>query len=318
MSNLPEFGSIVNVAPDGLADEFRSIWTDLRNVSYSVGWLDADGINTRYIRAGDPSAPKLLLLHGTGGHAEVFAPNFGAFSEHYDCWAIDMVGHGYTDKPDRPYDSFFTAQFLQNFMDAADIERADVAAISVGALHALRLAQVAPDRVRRLLLITPFGAPMPEPDQRLHRFWTSPERREMGGRDEAAKNPSFEVAKEILSGVVADIDTIPDDMIAARFDVARQPGAPDAYKHVMWWMEYDIRIKNTFTKEQLAEIKHPTLAFVGSGDPTFVPNGHGVAKAMPNCACLVVDGTSHWPNYEDPGTFNRIGLEFLAADFSDL
>lgn len=313
-SNVPEFGTVTTIEADGPGDEFRSVWTDLRNVSFSQGWLDVNGIRTRYLRSGNPDAPKLVMLHGTGGHAEVFAPNLGPFGEHFDCWAIDFVGHGYTDKPDRPYDSFFTAQYLQDFMDAAGIESADYIAISVSALHTLRLAQVAPERVRRMMLVTPFGSPMPEEGQRLYNMWTSTERRKMPGRDDAAKAPTFDTAKKILSGVVADIDLIPDDMIAARFDVARQPNAAEAYEHVMWWLEHDIRIENTFTKEQLADVAHPTLTFGGAADPAFVPNAIGTAEAMPNAACIIVNGVSHWANYEDPGSFNRIGLEFLTTD----
>ncbi|MFK7919101.1 MAG: alpha/beta fold hydrolase [Ilumatobacter sp.] len=313
MSSIPEFGTTTTIRADGLPDEFRSVWTDLRNVSFSQGWIDANGVRTRYLRAGNPDAPKLVMLHGTGGHSEVFAPNLGPFSEHFDCWAIDFVGHGYTDKPDTPYDSFYTAQYLQDFMDAAGIDTADYIAISVSALHTLRLAQVAPDRVRRMVLVTPFGSPMPEEGDRLYNMWTDKERRKMGGRDDAAKAPTFDTAKKILSGVVADIDQIPDDMIAARFDVARQPNAPEAYQHVMWWAEHDIRIANTMTKEQLAEIPHPTLTFGGAGDPAFLPNATRTAESMPNAACVIVEGASHWANYEDPGSFNRIAGEFLTS-----
>ena len=35
----------------------------------------------------------------------------------------------------------------------------------------------------------------------------------------------------------------------------------------MWWLEHDIRMRNTFTKEALGEIPHPTLAFAGGADP---------------------------------------------------
>jgi pimeloyl-ACP methyl ester carboxylesterase len=234
MSALPEYGSTITIAPDGLPDEFRSIWTDLRNVSFSQGWIDVNGINTRYLRAGDPNAPKVIMLHGTGSHVEVFAPNLGPLSENFDCWVLDMVGHGYTDKPDVPYDSFYSANFLKSFMDLVGIETADLVAISVGALHALRLAEMAPERVRRLVLVTPFGAPMPEPSEPLHDFWVGKVVPPDDGRGEAAKAPSFEVAKKILSTVVADIDQIPDDMIAARFDSARQSGASDVFKHVMF------------------------------------------------------------------------------------
>lgn len=305
------FGETITVSGETEFDPHRSIWTDLRNVAFTQDWIDVKGIRTRYLRAGNPDAPKLIMLHGTGGHSEVFAPNLGPFSEHYDCWAIDFVGHGYTDKPDVPYDSFFTAAYLKDFMDSAGIERADLVGISVGALHCLRLADTEPSRIGRMVLVTPFGAPMPEEGDITYEFWIGNEQPPRDGRDEAARNPSFEIARKILSGVVADIDKIPDDMVSARFDSARQPGAAEAYKHVMWWMDTDLRLKNTYRVEQLADIEHETLAFVGAGDPAFSPYASRMAAAMPKCAGVVIEGASHWANYESPQVFNELALSFL-------
>ena len=39
------------------------------------GYLDAGGVRTRYLRAGDPGKPVLVLLHGSGGHAEAYVRN---------------------------------------------------------------------------------------------------------------------------------------------------------------------------------------------------------------------------------------------------
>ncbi|WP_394328695.1 alpha/beta fold hydrolase, partial [Mycobacterium avium] len=52
--------------------EFESIWSDLQGVAFEQGYLDAGGIRTRYLRAGDPGKPVLVLLHGSGGHAEAY------------------------------------------------------------------------------------------------------------------------------------------------------------------------------------------------------------------------------------------------------
>jgi len=42
----------------------QSFWTDLMGASFTQGYLDADGIRTRYWSAGSPDKPLLLLLHG--------------------------------------------------------------------------------------------------------------------------------------------------------------------------------------------------------------------------------------------------------------
>jgi 2-hydroxy-6-oxonona-2,4-dienedioate hydrolase len=69
---------------------------------FSQGYLDAGGVRTRYLHAGDPSKPALVFLHGSGGHAEAYVRNLEAHAEHFSTWSIDMLGHGYTDKPGHP------------------------------------------------------------------------------------------------------------------------------------------------------------------------------------------------------------------------
>ena len=77
---------------------YESIWSSLRGVSFSQGWLDAGGIRTRYIASGKSDAPVLVLLHGTGGHAEAYVRNLKAHGSHFRTYAIDLLGHGWTDK----------------------------------------------------------------------------------------------------------------------------------------------------------------------------------------------------------------------------
>ena len=84
--------------------QHQSFWGDLRNGAFEQGYLMADGIRTRYVHAGTRGAPVLILLHGTGGHAEASSRNLLAHSEHFDTYAIDMGGHGYSAKPNRPHD----------------------------------------------------------------------------------------------------------------------------------------------------------------------------------------------------------------------
>ena len=63
--------------------EFESIWGDLQGVAFSQGYLSADGVRTRYLRAGDPANPVLMLLHGSAGHAEAYVRNLAAHAEHF-------------------------------------------------------------------------------------------------------------------------------------------------------------------------------------------------------------------------------------------
>ena len=78
--------------------EHESVWSDLQGVPFVQGYLDAGGVRTRYLHAGDRSKPTLILLHGSGGHAEAYVRNLEAHAEHFSTWSVDMLGH-YTKSP---------------------------------------------------------------------------------------------------------------------------------------------------------------------------------------------------------------------------
>ena len=45
---------------------YRSVWMCLNDLPFTQGFVDADGIRTRYIQAGPADAPAVIFLHGTG------------------------------------------------------------------------------------------------------------------------------------------------------------------------------------------------------------------------------------------------------------
>ena len=96
--------------------EFESVWSDLQGVPFSQGYLDAGGVRTRYLHAGDPGKPALVFLHGSGGHAEAYVRNLEAHAEHFSTWSIDMLGHGYTDKPGHPLEVSHYVDHLMAFL----------------------------------------------------------------------------------------------------------------------------------------------------------------------------------------------------------
>ncbi len=138
--------------------EFESVWSDLQGVAFSQGYLDAGGVRTRYLHAGDPGNPALVFLHGSGGHAEAYVRNLEAHAEHFSTWSIDMLGHGYTDKPGHPLEIAHYVEHLVAFLDAIGAERAHISGESLGGWVAARVAVDHPDRVDRLVLNTAGGS----------------------------------------------------------------------------------------------------------------------------------------------------------------
>ncbi|MEZ0366648.1 alpha/beta fold hydrolase [Mycobacterium sp. pUA109] len=282
--------------------EHESVWSDLQGVAFEQGYLDARGVRTRYLRAGDPDQPVLLLLHGSGGHAEAYVRNLAAHSEHFWTWSIDMLGHGYTDKPGHPLEVGHYVEHLMTVMDVIGAQRASVSGESLGGWVAARAAVDHPDRIEKLVLNTAGGSQAdPAVMQRIITLSMA-----------AAENPTWETVQARIKWLMADKSKDYDDLVASRQRVYRQPGFVGAMKDIMALQDPDIRARNLLGPAEYGAITAPTLVLWTSDDPTAdVAEGRRIASMIPGARFEVMPGCGHWPQYEDAATFDRLHLDFL-------
>lgn len=282
--------------------EFESVWSDLQGVEFAQGYLDAGGVRTRYLHAGDPGLPVLLLLHGSGGHAEAYVRNIAAHAEHFSTWSIDLLGHGYTDKPGHPLEIRHYVDHLMAVMTAIGTDRAHLSGESLGGWVASRAAVDHPDRVNRLVLNTAGGSQADlEVMQRIVTLSMA-----------AAENPSWETVQARIKWLMADKSKDYDDIVASRQRIYRQPGFVSAMRDIMALQDPEIRRRNLMTAADYGAITAPTLVLWTSHDPTAdVTEGRRISEMIPGARFEVMDGCGHWPQYEDPETFNRLHIDFL-------
>ena len=282
--------------------EYESIWSDLQGVPFSQGYLDAGGIHTRYLRAGDPARPVLLLLHGSGGHAESYVRNLEAHAEHFWTWSIDMLGHGYTDKPGHPLEVRHYVGHVISVLDAIGADRASISGESLGGWVAARAAVDHPDRVDRLVLNTAGGSRAdPEVMRRIITLSMA-----------AAENPAWETVAARIKWLMSDKSKDYDDLVASRQRVYRQPNFVAAMRDIMALQDLEIRARNLLGPAEYGAITAPTLVLWTSDDPTAdVAEGRRIASMIPGARFEVMAGCGHWPQYEDAKTFNRLHIDFL-------
>lgn len=279
-----------------------SLWQDLKSTAFSQGWLDADGISTRYLRSGHEGLPPLLLLHGVGGHAEAYARNLKAHGRYFDTWSVDMIGHGWSDKPDHPYEIAHYVDHLLRFMDARGWERAHVSGESLGGWVAARLAASHPDRVERVVLNTAGGSRAePTVMARIKSLSTR-----------AAEDPSWEFIKARVEWLMARPEQATADLIACRQAIYSQPGFRQAMANAMVLQDMEVRTRNLVTPADYGSIAAPTLVLWTSHDPTAdVTEGRRIADMIPGAQFVVMQDCGHWPQWEDTPTFDRLHINFL-------
>ena len=116
-------------------------------------------VNTHYIRKG--KGKSLVLIHGIFSSAFVWHKNIDELSRHFDVIAVDLKGYGYSDKPaDGRYSREDIRQFMIDFMDTINVEKAIVGGHSWGGGIAMDLASTCPQRVEKLVLIDSTGYPL--------------------------------------------------------------------------------------------------------------------------------------------------------------
>lgn len=285
-----------------MATPHTSLWADLQGVAFEQAYVDVDGVRTRYLHAGQKGKPALIFIHGTGGHAEAYSRNLAAHGEHFDVYAIDMLGHGFTGKPDKPYLIDDYVAHLRGFMDKLKIDRASLSGESLGGWVAAHFAVVHPERVAKLVLNTASGDKVnPEALARLRTLSV-----------EAINDPSYERIKGRLEWLMHDKSKVNDDLVASRQAIYAQPAMRQAIHHILALHTPEARAKYAIRPEQWKALKAPTLVLWTDNDPTAtVQVGQELADAIPGAKFVVMEGCGHWPQFEDADTFNRIHIDFL-------
>ena len=101
--------------------------------------------------------PPLLFVHGWGGDRAHFAPQMAHFAEQHRVAAIDLRGHGESDRPPAETGNYSVATFANDalfVLQAAGIARPVVVGHGLGGLVALACAARA-DTVAAAVLINP-------------------------------------------------------------------------------------------------------------------------------------------------------------------
>ena len=126
-----------------------SIWPTLARVAYRVDYVDAGGIRTRFLETGDAASDEaVIFVHGTGGHLESFTRNYESHGACFRTIGLDMIGHGFSDKPDHDYEISHYVQHLLDFCDAMGISKAHLHGESLGGWIVAQFAIDHPNRAQ--------------------------------------------------------------------------------------------------------------------------------------------------------------------------
>jgi pimeloyl-ACP methyl ester carboxylesterase len=117
---------------------------------------------THVVACGSRDAPPMVLLHCFGTSLTAWARNVADLSRHYRVYALDMMGQPGRSIPDQPIRTRDEmVEWMTGILDDLDIHHAILIGYSYGGFAALNYAMRVPDRVNRLVLLSPAGGLVP-------------------------------------------------------------------------------------------------------------------------------------------------------------
>lgn len=251
--------------------------------------MDIAGLRLHVRDSGPRSAPAVIFLHGFGASLHTWEPWARALATDFRVIRFDLPGSGLSPPdPTGDYSDVRSMQLLLALMDTLGVARASVIGNSMGGRIAWTFAASYPDRVDKLVLISPDGF-------------------ESAGF-EYGKAPSIPATVKLMRYVLpkpllrmslapayADPAALTDERVTLYHDLMLAPGARDA---MIARMEQTIL---TNPRPRLRSIEAPTLVLWGEQDK-MIPfaNSADYVEAIPNVMLVKLPGLGHLPHEEAP------------------
>jgi pimeloyl-ACP methyl ester carboxylesterase len=112
--------------------------------------------------SGPKDASPLVLLHGYMATSTMWAPNIADLSRDYRVYAIDLMGQPSKSIPNEPIGNAADyVAWLTATLDALHLDRISLVGMSYGGWLALSYAIAAPERLQKLVLLSPAASLLP-------------------------------------------------------------------------------------------------------------------------------------------------------------
>jgi pimeloyl-ACP methyl ester carboxylesterase len=127
------------------------------------GWLIVDGLPMyhRFALAGGDTA--VVHVHGFGISGTYLEPTAARLADRFRTYVPDLPGMGRSHRPEHPLDLPALARSLVAYCDAVDVGRATFVGNSLGCPIVIEVASSFPDRIERVVLVSPAGGPNNQP-----------------------------------------------------------------------------------------------------------------------------------------------------------
>ncbi len=247
------------------------------------------GVDLHVRDSGPRDAPAVLMLHGFGASLHTWEPWAQGLSREMRVIRIDLPGNGLSrPDPTGDYSDQRSMALILALLDQRKIARTSLVGNSIGGRIAWTFAATHPERVHKLVLVSPDGFASPG-----FEYGKAPE------VPAAVKAMRFSLPRWLLrmslQPAYANASVMTDALATRYHDLMLAPGARDA---MIARMQQTVLVDPV---PLLRRIQAPTLLVWGKQDG-MIPfaNSADYTQALPDSRLVALDGVGHLPHEEAP------------------
>jgi pimeloyl-ACP methyl ester carboxylesterase len=260
-----------------------------------IKYTETDGNRIRYVKTG--SGPNLVLLHTLRTQLDIFEKIVPTLAKSFTVYALDYLGHGFSDIPKADYGPDLFVKAVEGFLDKFDLKDVTLAGISIGGVIPLIIAAKQNPRVTKVVAINPYDYGHGSGLARAGAFaWLTVNLGKvpvLGETFMRLRNPFVE--KRVLLGGVAHPSAITAGFGQQANASGRRPGHSQAFlnllRHAYLWDE---------ARQLYGEIKVPVLVVYGDHDWSHIDERQRTVAAIPKAKMETVPEAGHFLSLDQP------------------
>jgi pimeloyl-ACP methyl ester carboxylesterase len=257
-------------------------------------WFEHDGCSLHYEEYGHGSP--VLLVHGLGSSCQDWEYQIPALAAHYRVIAVDVRGHGRSDKPRERYSIPGFSADIEALLDHLHLGPVHLVGLSMGGMIGFQLAVDQPQLLKSLTIVN-----------------SAPEVKIKSLDD------FKQFAKRWLLARLLPMETIGKGLGKNLFPRPEQTDL--RHKIANRWAQNDKRaylasfsaIVGWGVQEKLSRISCPTLIVTADRDYTPVELKRSYAALIKGARVEVIEDSRHATPLDRPEAFNRLLLAFIEA-----
>ena len=249
-----------------------------------------NSVHLRCAQQGPTNGPALILLHGYSDSSQSFSRVMPLLPPELRVIAPDLRGHGHSARPANGYQISDLAQDVITMMDRLEIPNATILGHSMGSFVANAVAERAPERVSKLILLGSGAAT------------DTPAVRQLRAEVDSLSDPIDDGFVRAFQYGTVELP-VPDEFMEAMIANSRRMPVHVWKKVLKGLIEY---------RPQRPRPEVRTLVLGGNRDSVFsVDEQTALAREFRHAELRILDGVGHTLQWEQPGRFVDIVLDFL-------